>query len=403
MNTRSRGKREQDAAPAAVPAKRRRGLAQPGQKKKAESHEPEEIPGEGSGWSQESTGIKPHWIGSRRGAPPTAPHGTSEPPTPARPSNQDTEDDDGEGVAQATIPAASQDDDEIVATRCKVMRMALPNLASATDNLLNQFNSPQRGSALYQQMLQLSRDTFYIIRKPYEEPLGFPFIDIEGGSLGDFGQHTHRGALTLGCANLASALNIVEMLQSGGEEKVLDRLAELDDFFYKLFVPFDNSAPDVALPLGIRALRFIETMAESSAEANFLPILASIFCEPFDTDGEDVDYPALLTKGPHRPLGGRENDEVEESLWERIKHIFKIFKSHKKRPVAINKLRESFPQEMILRDVRDWILSVYNSQLDLLARKAEEEFHDAEELINEDYTESEAESQPIIRASDQQM
>ena len=408
MNTRSRVKRGQDAAPAASPAKRRRvpvratGRTRRGQDD-AEGREPEEVLGEGTGWSQESTdSTKPHWLGSRRGAPAPAERGTSEPPTPAKALNEDAGDDEDEEAGEENGPDASQDDDEIAALRHEVMRTSLPELASEAERLLNQLQSPQRGTTLYRELLNIRRKTFFITREPYEEPVGFPFID--GDQFDDFGQRTDRGASILGCTNLASALEIVETLQSETQEDILDRLEEVDDFFHRLFAPFGTHAPGVTLSLDIRTLRFIETLAKANSNVDYRAVITSIFCEPVEMGGQ-IDYPAVLAHGPHRALGHQEDDDVGRSLNGRIKHIVNIVKIAKnpKRKDAMDQLRKSFSREKILGELRDWILTTFNSQPSLTAKRVEDEFHDAAEQITREDTEPAADTQPIVRATDQQM
>lgn len=369
-----------------------------------DGHKTEAPLAEDSGWSQESTGgIKPHKLGSRRGAPPPLEPGDIEPATP-RKETEDAEEEDDEELVDGRASDAPQDDmgDEVTA-RLQVMRLSLPDLANATGKLVNQLRNPQRGSRVYEYMLGSKRKVFLATRETYEGDS--PFIDADQS--GDFGQHTNMGASILGSANLASALDIVEMLQSKNEQGVLGQLIELDEFFHKLLVPSDDNAPEVDLSLDIRTLRLIETLAAKKQKGDIKPTIASIFCENFESRGK-TDYPHLFMNAPRRPLGHREDDDVYDSCSDRITDIIGMTKD--KRVSAVNRLRENFPQESILEELRKWLLSAYDStvargssrRVSSTPKRAEDEFYDAEERPSGDDADSEVVSQ-IVRAESQQM
>ena len=255
--------------------------------------------------------------------------------------------------------AENEEDDEVAEARREAMRLNLPDLSRAADKLVNQVRDPKRETALYRHMLKVQRKAFFAMRETYEQPEGYPFIDSH--RYDDFGQHTAEGASIVGRANLASALDIVEGLEAGtiDEGDIAARLAELDDFFHLLFKPFGDNANDIELSLNVRTLRLIETLAAQKPNAQLNPALAAVFCEPFECRGK-VDYPSLLINGPHRPLGHRDGDDVDEVREERIKEIISVARKDRHASV-VAQLRTVFPRDKILGELASWIIAVYDS------------------------------------------
>ncbi|KAF4124623.1 hypothetical protein GMORB2_5289 [Geosmithia morbida] len=261
---------------------------------------------------------------------------------------------------------------EYAARRGAPSAPSLPDLSRASDGLATQLQSDRR-SAVFARLLSVRRDTFLTVRREYEHPAGYPFIDY---SWLDDGQ---RDLVVLAKANLVSVLDTIERIRAHqvSRRELVDRLAELDGFMGELFRPYGANANSLDLSLEVRTAHAIEALATAVSPSSSSPspsssssrkkmtlalanpVLVSIFCEDApSTAGRKPDYAAILSNGEYfKPLGHRSGELVEDACYGRIGRICSTIRASKE--ASLDRLRDMFPLSNTLDRLWDWILGVY--------------------------------------------
>lgn len=298
--------------------------------------------------------------------------------------------------SRATVD--SQDDS--TEQRRELIERSLPDLMKVADSMIKAFAEDEeiRRKPWNQKLFKTRRTYFCDLRQPFEEPAGFPFVDTENLDFMDF---SGGDIQDIGYVNLATALDIVDQIQSEEEVNAREHLTQLDEFLPKLFDPFAfGDAIDHSL--NIRTLLFIRTLAEEIdasrtpiKNTKFWDLLTAAFIDP-EAIGKKPDYAGLWENGPFKPLGHSGDEESDRSCSARVQQIYEVWRGAPKTR-GLAKLRDEFPFGSIIDELREHIFRVYESvKMGKVPGSQADQFHDAREDVDD--LESVAESQPVVRA-----
>lgn len=359
MQTRNKRQAPVPLPERAAPAKRRKAkvAAAPRTRNKAahaEESDPSDDESKESPEDQESSYMVPAMANSRKVPPP--PTVQCSMPSISVFSNAYDNSQRFSGVQSrsASMGVADDDDGRSAALR-KVMMLSLPNLRKEAEELIHHLRNLGRESEVFLMLLKPKRNAFLGYREIYSSAAHF--IDwAELGALETYENWEISPNKVFAYANLASALDMIDQIQSGAKIDIL--LSELDDFLHKLFTPFGDSAESSDIALNMRTLRFVDALSRSKkTKADAYHLLATIFCEEGNPDVK-VDYAHLFAHGPFKRISNQEHGEVDHIT----NHVTDIISDLGKGKGAVKSelLEEKYTLDGVLNQLKKRILEVYD-------------------------------------------
>ncbi|CAM1502116.1 Fc.00g041000.m01.CDS01 [Cosmosporella sp. VM-42] len=289
---------------------------------------------------------------------------------------------------------------EDLAARYQVMKLSLPDLAKASDDLVTLLEEPRYDPQVFAGLHQLKLKTLEGFREIYEEPHTTPFVDwVQLINIYQSAEGAAPAAAIIARANIATVLDEIHEAQTEQEIDPSPLLQQLADFFPSFFINQWDSNQDPELTLDIRTVYLWYVLVREQPEVDPYEIIADIFCEP--VDGKQ-SYSHRFSHGPFKKLWDGEQADGDADLLcsERIKDIITAIKNEKETH-GVRQLATQFPLEDMLAKLRNWLLTMYAILKEPLNR-ASVDSGDAIPLDSgDDVADSQAdfaESQPIIRA-----
>ena len=292
--------------------------------------------------------------------------------------------------------------DEGDEARYQIMKLTLPDLAKASDDLmvLLKDHESRYDDPVFFGLHQLKSRALEGFREIYEEPHTSPFIDwIQLINMYENTDDAGPAAEIMARANIATVFDEICDVEAETEIDATPVLRKLTSFFPSFFITSGDSHQDPELTLDIRTLYLIFTLAREAREIDPFAIIADIFCEP----AEGVNYSHRFSHGPYKKLwDGDQADDIDELCSERIKDIVSAI--HKERKThGVRQLIELFPLEDLLDKLKAWLSRMYAT---LKGSKNSIPVDQHSEYIPLDGRDDEiedsqtdfAESQPIVRA-----
>ncbi|KAF4466062.1 hypothetical protein FALBO_7075 [Fusarium albosuccineum] len=286
-------------------------------------------------------------------------------------------------------------------TKLRILELSVPDLARAADDLMEYMGKGDSDQRVFVGRLEIKRRTFYSIRNEYDDE-SMPFIDwaLFLGASPREGQETADKAIAR--TNVVTALDQLLILQHDNSLDALSFLQALDPLFPAYFVPKGHRFYDSKCTLDLRTGLLIELLSQQTSKADYHEIIANIFCQDFYET--ERDYPSLFAGGNFRELGEDTDEDLDELCSTRITEILDIITKTKKHD-RISQLKKKFPQNELLRDLRDWLINMYEKLKDdrrsgsvQLDTEPQPSFGDQEGILDSQTDEFGSEPQSIIRA-----
>ncbi|KAF7559499.1 hypothetical protein G7046_g4673 [Stylonectria norvegica] len=364
-------------------------------------------------------GMEPLKNYPRRGAPPRAESSASIASiatVPPRPDDEtelgeedrtqelvyEDEEEDGDAISDPAEGSGDEVDLVEEKARRQIMVMSLPDLTRATDSLMQHIMEPNYHDAVFRGCLHMKRNALLSVREVFDEEETTPFIDwVQMIDRDNDTQDVTFIATVTAAANIAAALDEVLILQNIEQSNPFLLLDKLNSLFPSYFITNKDDLVSPELTLDIRTWYFIETLAAQKQKIEPFPIIAAVFCEP----AEGVDLPRLFSHGPFKSLWDQSEVDYLELCSARITEIISTVKSDKK-TFGLKKLKEKYPWQKLMDDLRDWLTSMYEL---LKAAQSISQNEGSPEItesivgyVGDDVEESQADSasisQPIVRA-----
>ena len=265
--------------------------------------------------------------------------------------DQEVEEEDAEN---AQNEHAEYGDDE---TRLEIMAQTLPDLLTASEDLVLRLQKANHDNPVFRGLLKVKQNAFQSLMTVFEDPEELsPFIDWT--ELDGLNRRVKLGmpaGTILAVANLASALNGIDLVQFGKDNDIfLYYLGHLDAAFPKLLTTADFPSGTAELALDIRTALVIETLRTQNKEADPYDVVASIFCVEH---APNASFQELFSQGPFNPLVDGGHIEFELCA-ERLREIVSIIK-RPKHPFNPSKLRSTFPLNDLMAKLKYWVQTTY--------------------------------------------
>ncbi|KAL7938244.1 hypothetical protein V8C35DRAFT_291364 [Trichoderma chlorosporum] len=273
---------------------------------------------------------------------------------------------------------------------------AVTSLARDAKNLIGQFQNKARPS--YEKVLLIKLQTFRASRSIFLAPrqaslfLDWDWMNNVEGDISETMSVTIP--LSIKLANIATALALIESIESEGDNPV-PFLEAVDALFPLHFAAEETQYPKTSLE--IRTQRAIESIARSPQATDLRGMLGHAFCNMNAPDAPS-NYGALFSKGPYKPLANLNHESLVDVCSNRVSEIWQILSDGGKRgirtPVNLPSIRAQYPLKSMLEDLKEWLMARYSTISHLLSKAEQERVAKDEERLREQWR---AEEQRLFR------